>query len=205
MPNHYETLRVNPNASARMIDEAYGALERRITDPDALREIEAAYAVLGNRVKRKDYDDEIAASLLEEAVARQKKIKEAEEARLERLPAHDKKLHFEKENIAQRSTNWAMTYRDLIFPYIGQSIGINTIEPTKFNTARLVDTQQDFFTVSHASGLMHIPYTQILKAITAEGGMSMKSGVFFGVDAKLFIEVFHLVVYKGAVGFSVAV
>jgi hypothetical protein len=209
MATHYDTLRVDQGVSSSMLKEVYESLRRRINDQNVLSDMEAAYAVLGNPESRQAYDLQIAASLRDEAIKRQQQadevaatIRATEEAKINRLPEKEKNRYFELQQIVQRSASWSMSYKDLIFPYVGQRIGINTIDPIKFNSVKLEDVQQDFFTVSHSVGSMHIPYAHILKVMTAEEGGSIKTGIFLGIEARIFIEIFHMVVYKGASGFA---
>ncbi|AFZ03784.1 J domain-containing protein [Calothrix sp. PCC 6303] len=62
--NHYETLKVNPNASQAEIKQAYRRLvklfhpdlNQETTDPDQIIRINAAYEVLGDEKNRHNYD-----------------------------------------------------------------------------------------------------------------------------------------------------
>lgn len=76
--------------------------------------------------------------------------------------------------------------------YIGSWIYLNYDDPTKTREAELVDAQQEFFTVrtKATNELRRIPYTQILQIVEdANGGLPT-------------VLIFHLVIYKGAIGFG---
>ena len=125
-------------------------------------------------------------------------------------PALVKAMKEKEEARAQKSaelqtlrSSHALTLRDYLKEYIGESIGINAIDPSKTVAAKLVDVQQEFFTVQ-LNGLLHsIPYGQIVKLIRAPQG-NVTLGVFKG-EFSLVVRVFDFVVYKGGISFGMAI
>jgi hypothetical protein len=93
----------------------------------------------------------------------------------------------------------------LLSRYIGTDVGINYSEPKEFSSANLLNVTDDFISiyVSEKNVTITYPLQQIVNIVEADGGVS--TGVFFKKRYTVIIEVFHLVVYKGAVGFSIPI
>ena len=89
---------------------------------------------------------------------------------------------------------------DVIKPICGQIIGINALDVSKIEPAKLIEIQYDYFAVEVGDVLVHVPYSQIIKVTSSKTG-NLSIGAFgFGGNFALIIKVFHFVIYKGAVG-----
>ena len=192
MTTFYEILRVEQNVSSVMLKDAYQSLLQKIKDQNLLNQIEEAYFVLGNADKRAMYDQELHLVTLENAA------KLREEAKAASLIS---------DNVITQTNSEknSMSYKDLLLPFIGKWAGVNIDNPTKLQHAKLIGVETDFFTVKYNSILYHYPYNQILKITTTVNGSNITNGIIVGIEAALFIEVFHLVVYKGATMFGVSI
>lgn len=91
----------------------------------------------------------------------------------------------------------------LLTRYIGREIGINYKEPKEFSPAVLSQVTDDFLSVHVPEKQITVSYPlhHILNVTESEGGIS--TGFFFGKRYVTVIEVFHLIVYKGAFGVSI--
>jgi hypothetical protein len=89
----------------------------------------------------------------------------------------------------------------LMHRYIGKRVAINLNDPMKMTQALLFRADKDCFAVLDSSGIRHyFPYNQVIKVSEAKDGELVVSGLSGG--APLAIVVFHLIVYKGAIGFG---
>jgi len=92
----------------------------------------------------------------------------------------------------------------LLTRYIDREIGINHKEPKEFSSAVLSQVTDDFISVYLPEKQITISYPlqYVLNVVEAERGIS--TGFFFGKQYVVLIEVFHLIVYNGAVGVGVS-
>lgn len=98
------------------------------------------------------------------------------------------------------------TLQDILIPYIGRSIAINLTNPEKLEKVTLMNASDQFFTVGwDSSKLTHIPYSQVLSITEAGQGASLKSGILFGVEAPIFVEIFHMLIYKKGTSYGFGV
>jgi hypothetical protein len=96
---------------------------------------------------------------------------------------------------AALASSGRLSFREYLAQYAGTSIAINVADPVHAETALLRSSQADHFEVQHGDSVFRIPYAQILK-ISERTSKDSKARV------ALVIEIFHLVVYKGSVGFG---
>ena len=94
---------------------------------------------------------------------------------------------------------------ELLQKYIGENIGINFKNVKRYDYAKLIKVEKDYFAVEDSRSRItySYSYTSILNIIEADGGLS--SGSFF--DKRKYpvcIEVYHLLVYSGAMGIGVS-
>lgn len=76
---------------------------------------------------------------------------------------------------------------------VGHDVKVNCLQPEKFVGCRVLEAAQDCFTLVLDDGMsVHIPYAQVLRILDHPGGTAV-------------IEVFHMVIYKGAIGFSLPI
>ncbi len=100
-------------------------------------------------------------------------------------------------------------FRDILKPYEGQTIGINYDEPTKTKSAVLEQAADEYFTVliqdrNRREMRVFYPYRQIVSAYQAPGGSVRIGSVLSGSNVPIVIQVFHLVVYQGGIGFAIS-
>lgn len=132
------------------------------------------------------------ASLAErQAAAAAQQQKEHEQARVIKLAAELRKTG-------------QLDLRSVLAPYAGSAIGMNVKDPVKVSEVTLVEVQADHFTVEHEGLLVRTPFAQVLRATEAVQGSKVKPSAF-GRSYDLVVEVFHMVVYKGAVGVGFSV
>ena len=91
----------------------------------------------------------------------------------------------------------------LLSRYLSRYVGVNHRDTKKFERALLTRVSDDFFTVFAAENKTSIsfPLRHVLSVVEAEKGVS--TGVIFRDQFCVVIEVFHVVVYSGAVGISI--
>jgi hypothetical protein len=94
--------------------------------------------------------------------------------------------------------------RSVLASHTGSAIGMNLKDPVKVSEVTLVDVQADHFAVESEGVLVRTPYAQVLRATEAVQGSKVKPSAF-GRSYDLVLEVFHMVVYKGAVGVGVSI
>lgn len=87
---------------------------------------------------------------------------------------------------------------DLLGPYLGQRIGINTTKAWELEEAELVGIQRDFFSVRCDGLYHHIPYGQVLRVVEAATG-TVATGMFGNTRYAVVVTVFDLVIPKGSV------
>lgn len=92
-----------------------------------------------------------------------------------------------------------LDFRCLLAPYVGAAIGMNLKDPVKVSNVTLLNVQADHFTVEHEGILVRTPYTQILRLTETIPGSKVGLSAF-SRSYDLVVEVFQMVVYKGAVG-----
>ena len=89
----------------------------------------------------------------------------------------------------------------LMHRYIGKRVAINLNDPIKMTDALLFRADKDCFVVLDSSGIRHyFPYNQVIKVSEAKDGKLVVNGL--SGNSPLAIFVFHLIVYKGAIGIS---
>ena len=114
---------------------------------------------------------------------------------------------FENENnvFSSLKVNSNLKISDVIKPFCGQIIGINAIDVSKIEPAKLVEIQFDHFVVEVGDVLVHLPYSQIIKVTNSKGG-NLSIGTFgIGGNFALIIKVFDFVIYKGGVGIGLQI
>ena len=91
----------------------------------------------------------------------------------------------------------------LLTRYISRYVGINYRGTKKFERALLTRVSDDFLTIFAEEKQTNItfPLRHVLSIVEAEKGVS--TGVIFRDEFCVVIEVFHVVVYSGAVGVSI--
>lgn len=99
--------------------------------------------------------------------------------------------------------NRSFSFKQLLVKYIGSFIAINALDPGVTEGAKLVDVQQDYFSVESKGLIVCVPYTQVIKIITSTDG-NVSIGTFKG-KYPLVIRVFDFVIYKGAIGFGMSI
>ncbi len=93
--------------------------------------------------------------------------------------------------------------KNLLAAYVGAEIGANLRNPASVESARLASVQEDHFVLECDGMLFHVPYSQIIKAVSAPDRVAVKASVL-GNRYPLVLDLFHLVVYKGAIGFGLS-
>lgn len=209
MKLYYDILRVSPNTSQPMIKDAYVSLKSRIVDPELLIKIDEAYSILGDPESRANYDDKINIILKRESQKReelrgQEEIRRQAELQRQEEICRQAELRRQEEIRSQQASR-TLSYKSLLSQYVGQNVGINMDAPTKLQLYQLIDAQNDHFSIEVANFIAHIPYSQILRVLTSKNNEVLRSGFLFGIRANIFIEIFHMVVYKGGAGFGMAV
>ena len=96
------------------------------------------------------------------------------------------------------------TVADLLRACVGQRIGINADNPSEIETALVTSVQQDFFTVQIKDLLYHLPFTAVLRVVSAADGSALK-GLLNHYSHRLIVKVFDLVIYKNSMSFGVGV
>lgn len=84
-----------------------------------------------------------------------------------------------------------LTFRAALAPYIGSNVSINLSDPIRSDRVLLSSVQSDHFSVERDGVVTRIPYGQILRVSEFEHVLA--------------VEIFHLVVYKGSVGFGMSI
>jgi hypothetical protein len=94
---------------------------------------------------------------------------------------------------------------ELLQKYIGQNIGINFREFTKYEFAKLIKVETDYFTVENTETNISYNYSfnWVLSVIESDGKLS--TGFFSRKKFPVCIEVYHLVVYSGATGIGISI
>lgn len=95
-----------------------------------------------------------------------------------------------------------LSIRDTLAPFVECNFGINILNAEKFDGAILTGVQIDHFTAQINDLEISVPYSQIIKIIRSPNGR-VNIGAFQG-SYHLVVQIFDLVVYKGAVGFGVS-
>lgn len=92
----------------------------------------------------------------------------------------------------------------LLKQYVGEMVGVNHSDPAKVEPATLVAVNADFFSVQIPDGLLcHFPLRMVLSVTTGSSGGSVQTGGFFSKrEYQVVIQVYHMVIYTGAVGVS---
>lgn len=96
-----------------------------------------------------------------------------------------------------------LAFKTVLAPYVDCEIGMNIRDPVKVVGVKLVSVQSDHFAVSHDGLVVRLPYSQILRVSEPTEGNAVAVG--WGSSYLLLIEVFHMVVYKGAVGIGISI
>jgi hypothetical protein len=91
----------------------------------------------------------------------------------------------------------------LLARYLNRYVGVNYRDTKKFERALLTRVSDDFFTVFAAENKTSIsfPLRHVLSVVEADKGVT--TGMIFRDQFCVVIEVFHVVVYSGAVGISI--
>ena len=92
--------------------------------------------------------------------------------------------------------------KEILKKYVNQEIGINVQLPNMYKKAKLVSVFDDYFSVFEEDTKLttHFNFQVIMNIKEAEGGI--RTGIIFGKNYPLLIEVNHLIVYSGFVGMS---
>lgn len=90
----------------------------------------------------------------------------------------------------------------LLSRYLDRYVGVNHRDPKKFERVLLTKVSDAFFTIFVADNQTKVsfPLRYVLSVTEAEGGVS--TGVIFREQFTVIIQVYHLVIYSGAVGAS---
>jgi hypothetical protein len=114
----------------------------------------------------------------------QEQVREKETARKQRL-----------EQLDARRKSGTLSLRDLLGHFRGETIGVNALLPGSIESATLLDVQVDHFTVWVNGVHVHIPFSQVIRAVTSPDG-KVSAGLIAG-DYPLVVKVFDYVIYKG--------
>ena len=109
-------------------------------------------------------------------------------------------LEEEKQEYLSLKENSNLRVSDVIKPFCGQIIGINALDVSNIEMAKLLEVQYDHFVVEVGDILVHIPYSQIIKITNSRTGNLSVGSFGLGGNFALVIRVFDFVIYKGAVG-----
>lgn len=118
--------------------------------------------------------------------------------------AVDDRVKEAKEAATRLSDAGNLDLRGLLALHAGLTVGMNANDPTKVIAVTLVSVQADHFTVEVEGRLVRTPYSQILRVTEGADGGTVKASVF-GESFDLIVEIFHMVVYKGAVGMGISI
>lgn len=121
------------------------------------------------------------------------KLKVADDARNQALS----QLAKAQESARDLSASSQLDLRSHLMQFVGATIGINLKDPVKTHVAILSSAQADHFAVQTDALTVRIPYTQILRVSEVPAANPSDGN-------SIIIEVFHLVVYKGSVGFGLS-
>lgn len=194
MDNFYSILGISSADDLAAVRKAYYSTLSETFDTELLNQLHLAYSTLSDQEKRAAYDIELQNKKDEEEYLLQQEIAEKQSREIEN-----------RKKYSHRVQEAELNYKDLLSPYIGKSIGINLIDPSKFQQCVLSNANIDFFSVRHGEILTHIPYQHLLRVTQSTNGGMVKTGSILGFQAAIFIEVFHMVIYKGAVGFGISI
>lgn len=142
MSNLYEILEVSEKASKEVIDKAYHVLAKKY-HPDLqqgeakqkaeekMKQINAAYEILGNDEKRKDYDAKLEAKRLEERQIseqrKQEEIQYKQEQKQQTINEEDYKYNNAKKLQEEMNRAYANAYNNYL-----RSLGYKVREPWTF-------------------------------------------------------------------------
>lgn len=86
--------------------------------------------------------------------------------------------------------------------YMNSMIGVNYRNPEKYEAVILVAVSEDHFTIQEINDglLYHFPFRAVLAVVEPQPGDSVSTGAIFSKHYRLVVQVFHMVIYKGAIG-----
>ena len=159
--------------------------------PDCLTQLRAKVgnAVIFDESLILKFNNALSNQVLEKM--RQHKDAEANKSRM---------LEEEKQEYLSLKENSNLRVSDVIKPFCGQIIGINALDVSNIEMAKLLEVQYDHFVVEVGDILVHIPYSQIIKITNSRTGNLSVGSFGLGGNFALVIRVFDFVIYKGAVG-----
>ena len=102
------------------------------------------------------------------------------------------------EKISAVRKSGKLTLSTLMSHFLGETVGINILDPGKVDSATLIEVQDDHFTIEAKALHFHVPFNQVIRVVTSPKG-AVNTGLF-SVDYPLVIKVFDFVIYKGAIG-----
>ncbi len=87
--------------------------------------------------------------------------------------------------------------KELLEPYVGQSIGTNVVRPNHIEPANLVTVGNDYFSLKPegADEVYHIPFGNIVKIIENPDGITIKEMFHRRHSFQLVVKVGHVVEY----------
>lgn len=142
MLNLYEILEVSEKASKEVIDKAYHVLAKKY-HPDLqqgeakqkaeekMKQINAAYEILGNDEKRKEYDAKLEAKKLEERQRREKRQQEEIQYKQEQKQQTINEEDYEYNNAKKLQEEMNRAYANAYNNYL-RSLGYKVREPWTF-------------------------------------------------------------------------
>ncbi len=142
MLNLYEILEVSEKASKEVIDKAYHVLAKKY-HPDLqqgeakqkaeekMKQINAAYEILGNDEKRKEYDAKLEAKKLEERQIREKRQQEEIQYKQEQKQQTINEEDYEYNNAKKLQEEMNRAYANAYNNYL-RSLGYKVREPWTF-------------------------------------------------------------------------
>lgn len=142
MSNLYEILEVSEKASKEVIDKAYHVLAKKY-HPDLqqgeakqkaeekMKQINAAYEILGNDEKRKEYDAKLEAKKLEERQIREKRQQEEIQYKQEQKQQTINEEDYEYNNAKKLQEEMNRAYANAYNNYL-RSLGYKVREPWTF-------------------------------------------------------------------------
>ncbi|QXM08695.1 hypothetical protein KP002_17270 [Geomonas subterranea] len=100
----------------------------------------------------------------------------------------------------EESSKYDLSFKDLLYKYVGEFVGVNHNNPTEYDKALLISVNDEFFSISSDinSGIIHhYPYNAIMSVLQTVSDEHIIKSI---PDCKLLIQIQRLIVYKGASG-----
>src|SRR5665647_233934 len=119
MVNFYSILGISSVDDPATIRKAYYSILSGTSDSELLKQLHLAYSTLSDQEKRVAYDIEL------------QNEKDKVEYVLQQEIAEKQLIDVEKQKkYSDRIQERELSYKDLLFPYIGKNIGINLVDPS---------------------------------------------------------------------------